>query len=118
MSSMSANVTPVMKQENGKAGHGEKEEKPKRVRPYKPRLATKVKWALGDGMQRLLAAEQKMERVRKWLEKTYAFDIDDRTRAHLGELEHELFGLALDVSKAKELVSGAIMESKPETKHS
>jgi len=92
----------------------------KRRRPggkkvYKPHMATKVRWGVEDSMKRLLAAEEKMERVLAWLNETtetYAADIDDRGRAHLGKLERELFGLALDVSKAKEYMAAILAESK------
>jgi hypothetical protein len=92
----------------------EKEKRnPDGKKKYRPHLATKVKWALEDSMQRLEAAEKRMENILSWLEETHKFDIDERGQAHLGKLELELFALALDVSKAKEIVTGAIAESKP-----
>jgi hypothetical protein len=93
----------------------EKRWRPSGKKVYKPHMATKVRWGVEDSMKRLLAAEEKMERVLAWLNETtetYAANIDDHGRAHLGKLERELFGLALDVSKAKEYMAAILAESK------
>jgi hypothetical protein len=95
----------------------------KRRRPsgkhvYKPQLATKVKWALEDSMQRAMAAQRRMRNCLEWLEETHQFDIDDRARAHLGRLELQLLGLALEVTEMERILASAIAESKPESKKS
>src|SRR4030095_14457535 len=91
------------------------EVKKKRVRPYKARVSTKVKWALGDAMDKTIEAQRRMRNVLAWLEEMRAFtDLDVRVVAQLGRLDHELFGLALDVSEMERILAGAVAESKPE----
>ena len=94
------------------------EQEMKRRRPsgkhlYKPRLATKVKWALGDAMERSIAAQKQMRKCLDWLEETHRYDIDDRAKAHLGKLELELFGLAVEVSEMERILATTMTESKP-----
>ena len=62
-------------------------------------------------MERSIAAQRRMRKVLEWLEETYKFDIDERGLAHLGKLEHELFGLAVEVSEMERILANAIAES-------
>jgi len=95
----------------------EKRWRPSGKKVYKPHLATKVKWALEDSMQRSIAAQRRMRKVLEWLEETRRFDwIDVHGLAHLGKLEHELLGLALDVTEMDRILTAAIAESQPEAK--
>jgi hypothetical protein len=92
-----------------------KRRRPSGKHPYKPQVATKVKWALEDCMERSKAAERHMEKVWEWLEETRQFEgMDVRVLAHFGALEHELFGLALEVSKLKEVAMTTVAEAKPD----
>ena len=94
-----------------------KRRRPSGKQVYKPHLATKVKWALEDSMQRSIAAQRRMRKVLDWLEETRSFDwVDVHGLAHLGKLEHELLGLALDVTEMDRILTAAIAESKPEAK--
>jgi hypothetical protein len=91
-----------------------KRRRPSGKKVYKPHLATKIKWALEDSMERSIAAQRRMRRVLAWLEETRAFEgMDERVLAHLGRLDHELFGLALDVSELERIVTQAVAESRP-----
>src|SRR4030095_7591807 len=75
---------------------------------------TKIKWALEDSMELSIAAQRRMRRILAWMEETRAYtDMDVRVTAHLGQLEHELFGLALDVTELERVVTAACQESKP-----
>jgi hypothetical protein len=92
-----------------------KRRRPSGKKVYKPHLATKVKWALEDSMQRSVAAQRRMRKVLEWLEETRNFDwVDVHGLAHLGKLEHELLGLALDVTEMDRILTAAIAESKSE----
>jgi hypothetical protein len=113
MSSISQNITPLLMPENGNAGHGGIAEKPKRVRPYKPRLASNVKWNLGESMKELDGAEHRIGNVLAWMEETLGYELDDRARAHLGKLATELLALELHVSRARKIVSATATECKP-----
>ena len=85
--------------------------RPSGKHPYKPHLATKVKWALGDAMDRAIAAQKRMRKVLDWLEETHGYEIDDRAKAHLGKLELQLFALAVEVSEMERILANAINES-------
>jgi hypothetical protein len=86
--------------------------KPSGKKVYKPRMATKVRWALEDSMERSIAAQKEMRKVLEWLEETHGYDIDERGRAHLGKLQLHLFALALEVSELERILANAIHESK------
>jgi len=87
--------------------------KPSGKKVYKPRMATKVRWALEDSMERSIAAQKQMRKVLEWLEETHGYDIDERGRAHLGRLQLHLFALAVEVSEMERILANAIVESKP-----
>jgi hypothetical protein len=89
-----------------------KKRRPSGKHPYKPQLATKVKWSLEDTMKELVEADVRMKNVLAWLEETNKFDIDERGKAHLYKLALELYALGLHVSKAKEIMANTIAESK------
>ena len=81
---------------------------------YKPHLATKVKWALEDSMERSIAAQRRMRSVLERLDEIHKLaDLDMRVQAHLGKLDHELFGLAIEVADLERVVTAALAESKP-----
>jgi len=115
MSMFAANVTdelnaPQAKQET-------KRRRPSGKHPYKPQLATTVKWALEDCMERSKAAERHMQKIHEWLEETRQYEgMDVRVLAHFARLEHELLGLALEVSKMKEVAATTLADSKPQPK--
>lgn len=101
------NVAPVLMPPTVKAPK-------KRVRPYKARLATKVRWALEDAMERTVGAQRRMRRVLERLEALHAMPQADRElMAHVGKLEHELLGLALEVAELERIVNQAVAESRP-----
>ena len=76
------------------------EERRPRKRPYKARVATKVKWALGDAMNKTVSAQERMRMILEWLDEQRRFDAGDATRrARLGDLGHHIAYLALDVSE-------------------
>jgi hypothetical protein len=109
--------TTVQKFSAANGAAGETDAKTKRWRPsgkphYKPRLATKVRWALGDAMERSVAAQTYMRNILAWLKETHSYDIDERAKAHLGKLQLELFGLAVEVSELERILANTIAESK------
>jgi hypothetical protein len=89
--------------------------KRKRVRPYKARVATKVKWALGDTLERTIRAQRRMRNVFDWIEETRELQgMDTRVLARLGTLDHELLALEIEIAEMIRIVTVAIAESKPE----
>jgi len=95
---------------NGNTVLGEK--KRRRSRPYKARVSTKIRWALGDAMEKTISAQRAMREVLAWIDEQRAMDAGDAARlARLGQLDHSLFGLALDVSEIERIVTRAASES-------
>jgi hypothetical protein len=86
-----------------------------RSRPYKARVSTKIKWALGDTMEKTISAQRTMRLVSTWLQNEKEQEAgNDGRLARLGDLSLLLFGLALDVSEMERIVRGALGESRPE----
>lgn len=110
MSTVTANVAQLLMQT----------EKTKSTpRPYKARLATKIRWYLGDAMQQSKAAKERMEKLWAYAEEVRAIaDVTEDTRLLLllGKLEHEVLGLLQNVDAMQASVAQAIEESKPEVK--
>lgn len=81
---------------------------------YKPQLATKVKWALEDAMQRTCAAQRRMRRLfEDFEEMRQAARKGCDVQVQMGRMEHELFGLALDVAEMERIIDRAVRESRP-----
>src|SRR5215204_1301061 len=92
-----------------------KRRKPSGKHAYKPHLATKVKWCLEDSMDRAVAAQGRMRHILEWLEEARRFPgASKEFLALIGKLDHEFFGLALEVSELERIVARGIAESKPE----
>jgi len=92
-------------------------------RRYKARVATKIKWALGDSMERTRVAQQQMKRLLDRLEemRLVAESIaessgDTRLLAIWGRANHEVAMLALNMAEMERIVRDAIDESKLEVK--
>lgn len=84
-----------------------------RNRPYKAKLATKVKWALGDTMEKAISAQSRMVKILAWIDEQRAYDAGDSVRrARLGDLDHEVAYLALEVAEMERILKRAIDESK------
>lgn len=99
-------VAPVLKPDTPK----------KRVRPYKARVSTKVKWALEDAMSGTQEAQKRMLLILDLMEQARVMkDEDTRWLVHLGKIDHEIAHLALVVSQLERTVTQAIHESKPGT---
>jgi hypothetical protein len=120
MSSVGANVTPVLGQDAkviaGTAARAVEVKKP-RKRVYKARVATKVKWALGDAMEGSRDAQRRMKKVLDWVEEARLVaeaTADARMLALLGKLDHEIAGLALGVAEMDQILARAIAECKPQ----
>jgi hypothetical protein len=91
--------------------------KPKRVRPYKARMATKVKWALGDAMSKSVEAQSTMQAILDWVEAHRQMLGEHPTLdAHLGRLDHHVARLALSVSQMERILAQAVAESKTDSK--
>src|SRR4030095_15915934 len=106
MSTVIGNVAPLLKPK-----------KAKRVRPYKARVATKVKWALEDAMLETQAAQQHMLEILALMDEARRIKDDDANwLVHLGKIDHQIAYLALLVAGLERTVTRAIAESKPEVK--
>lgn len=126
MSTSSQNIAPLLVAERASHTNGNGSgavavaEKPKRPRsrPYKARVATKIRWALRDLMDTsTLSAEPTMRRLLEWAAQTRVLEeaVGDTARlARLGKLDHELASLALDVTKMVTIVTRALAESEPD----
>lgn len=91
------------------------EESRPRRKPYKARMATKVKWALGDVMERTISAQLTMSEILEWLEEEQELESDDVQRlARLGRVATKFFSLALDVSVMERISSRAVTEARPD----
>jgi hypothetical protein len=91
--------------------------KRKRVRPYKARVATKVKWALEDAMLGTQEAQTYMLAILALMDEARVMKDDDTAwLVHLGKLDHQIAYLALVVSQLERTVTRAMAESKPEVK--
>lgn len=110
MSMVTANVAQVLTQEQVRKAP---------ARPYKARVATKVKWALGDAMDRSIDAQRKMQKILVGLEEARALaeaTADAQLLAAMGRLYHDFADLALGVAELERGLSQAIAECKPEVK--
>jgi hypothetical protein len=91
-----------------------KRRRPSGKKVYKPHMATKVKWALEDCMNKAVSAQQTMRAMLVWMEEEWgAVGTDDPPRLrHLAQLEHLLTTLALDVVEIERITARAVAESK------
>jgi hypothetical protein len=101
------------------AGEAVPEKRRRRKRPYKAQMATKVKWRLGDIMERSEDAQRRMRKMWQWMDE--AREVAEVSSnpvllALLGKFDHELGGLALDLSEIAQFGGAALAESKPEAK--
>jgi hypothetical protein len=91
--------------------------KRKRVRPYKARVATKVKWALEDAMLGTQEAQQHMLQILELMDQARRMKDDDADwLVHLGKIDHQIAYLALVVAGLERTVARAVAESKPDSK--
>src|SRR4030095_9557932 len=90
-----------------------KRRRPSGKKVYKPKLATKVRWALEDVMERTDAAQGRMRRILELFDELWMLEgVDARVRAHQGRLEHELYGLSLDVAEMARIAQITVKESR------
>jgi hypothetical protein len=111
MSMIGANLS-----DESKAEKEVRKRKPSGKHPYKPQLATRVKWWLEDAMKESKAAQEHMQRIHAWLAEMRAVadaNQDVELLAFLGKLDHEIGGLAIHVGKMDRVLIEAITESKP-----
>ena len=108
MSTVLENVAPLLTPEPTKK---------KRVRPYKARIATKIKWGLEDAMLGTQEAQQYMLTILALMDEARQMKDDDTAwLVHLGKIDHKIAYLALVVAALERTVTRAIAESKPEVK--
>jgi hypothetical protein len=95
-------------------GAGTEKPKRKRSRPYKARVATKIKWALGDTMDKAVSAQRTMRAVLEWLDVEWEDLAEDNPArvTRLARLDHLLATLALDVCEIERISARALFESK------
>lgn len=119
MSMATQNVAPVLGPDvRAIVGTAAEVRKP-RKRVYKARVATKVKWALGDAMDRSIDAQRKMQKILVGLEEARTLaeaTADPRLLTALGRLYHDFADLALGVAELERGLVRAIAECKPEVK--
>jgi hypothetical protein len=91
-----------------------KKRRPSGKKVYKPQLATKIKWMLEDTVERSVAAQVRMRRILAWLDEAHQTRRDDMVfMAFIGRVEHELLGLALEVTELERLAAQAVSASQP-----
>jgi hypothetical protein len=115
---VTANVAQILIQEeqSGAVGEIKTPNRKPTTRPYKARMATKVKWALGDMMKESLGAQERMKRMWEWTEEARVIaetTTDTRVLLLLGKLDHEIGGLSINVAAIVQRLTEAIAESKP-----
>ena len=65
-------------------------------------------------MELTISAQKWMRKALKWLEEQREIDAGDTARlARLGQLDHDLAQLAMDVSEMERIVTRAVVESRP-----
>lgn len=121
MSMVTTNVAQVLTQEAGLVAAVEAEVAVRKApaRPYKARMATKVKWALGDIMEASIDAERRFDNLLQWMNEARAHadaSGDTALLALLGKFSHEMNHLQRDVSKIMQSATQAVAESKPQAK--
>ena len=119
MSMASENVAQVLTQEAGRGGTQTTEAVEVRrntPRPYKARMATKVKWALGDAMDRNLDAQKRIQKFLNYVEQLQAIaeaNGDVAALALIAKMNLEAARIAGGLAEQERTLSGAIAESKP-----
>ena len=119
MSMASENVAQVLTQEVGRGGTQTAEAVEVRrtaTRPYKARMATKVKWALGDAMERNLDAQKRIQKFLNYVEQLQAIaeaNGDVAALALIAKMNLEAARIAGGLAEQERTLSGAIAESKP-----
>jgi hypothetical protein len=96
-----------------------KKRRPSGKHPYKPQLATTIKWALEDLMDWSMDADQRMQKMWQWMDEArrVAEATGDTTLlALLGKFDHEMGGLALDVGRIVLKAALTKASAKPEPK--
>jgi len=87
--------------------------KPSGKKVYKPHIATKIKWLMEDSVEKTVDAQMRIRNVLRWLDEQRSFDAGDTTRrARLGDLDHELAYLAIDVAEIERFLKQATQESR------
>lgn len=119
MSMAHENVTQVMTQEAGRGGAKTAEAVEVRrtsPRPYKARMATKVKWALGDAMERNLDAQKRIQKFLNYAEELQAIaeaNGDITLLSLVAKMNLEAARIAGGLAEQERTLTGAIAESKP-----
>jgi hypothetical protein len=96
-----------------------KKRRPSGKHPYKPRVATTIKWALEDIMDWSVDADQRMQKMWQWMDearKVAEVTGDTTLLALLGKFDHEMGGLALDVGRIVLKAALTTAAAKPEAK--
>lgn len=94
-----------------------KKRRPSGKHPYKPQLATKIKWALEDCMLETQDAQRYMLEILDLMSQAWEMKGDDTTwLVHLGKIDHQMAYLALVVSQLERTVTRTLAESKPQQK--
>lgn len=96
-----------------------KKRRPSGKHPYKPHVATTIKWALEDIMNWSMEADERMQKMWQWMEE--ARQVADATGdttllALLGKFDHEMGGLALSVGRIALKAAMTTASAKPESK--
>ena len=119
MSMVTTNVAQVLTQESGGVGAKTTETAEVRrntPRPYKARMATKVKWALGDAMDKNLDAQKRIQRILDYVEQLQVMveaSGDIAELALIAKLNLEAARIAGGLAEQERTLTGAIAESKP-----
>jgi hypothetical protein len=119
MSMATQNVAPVLGPDVRAIIGTAAEVKKPRKRVYKARVATKVKWALGDAMERNLDAQKRIQRFLDYVEELQAIaeaSQDITLMSLIAKMNLEAARLAGGLAEQERTLTGAIAESKPEVK--
>lgn len=119
MSMATQNVAPVLGPDVRAIIGTAAEVKKPRKRVYKERVATKVKWALGDAMERNLDAQKRIQRFLDYVEELQAIaeaSQDITLMSLIAKMNLEAARLAGGLAEQERTLTGAIAESKPEVK--
>lgn len=119
MSMATQNVAPVLGPDVRAIIGTAAEVKKPRKRVYEARVATKVKWALGDAMERNLDAQKRIQRFLDYVEELQAIaeaSQDITLMSLIAKMNLEAARLAGGLAEQERTLTGAIAESKPEVK--
>lgn len=119
MSMVTTNVAQILTQESGGVGAQTTETAEvwrATTRPYKARMATKVKWALGDAMDKNLDAQKRIQRILDYVEQLQVIaeaSGDVTELALIAKMNLEAARILGGLAEQERTLTGAIAESKP-----